>query len=42
MYGRADQNCGSCGTTIMRIVQAQRSTFYCPTCQPMTRCRASN
>jgi formamidopyrimidine-DNA glycosylase len=34
-YGRADQPClrMGCGGTIKRIVQAGRSTFYCPTCQ---------
>ena len=34
VYGRADETCPSCeGTTIQRIVQAQRSTFFCPACQ---------
>lgn len=34
VYDRADQSCQSCqGNTIRRIVQAQRSTFFCPTCQ---------
>ncbi|QDT35891.1 DNA-formamidopyrimidine glycosylase [Stratiformator vulcanicus] len=34
VYGRAGQPCGSCGkATIVRIVQAQRATFYCPKCQ---------
>lgn len=33
VYGRAGEPCGACGTAIERIVQAQRSTFYCPTCQ---------
>jgi formamidopyrimidine-DNA glycosylase len=35
VYDRAGQTCGNCGTsTIVRIVQAQRATFFCPTCQP--------
>jgi formamidopyrimidine-DNA glycosylase len=34
VYGRAGQTCLTCDrATIQRIVQAQRSTFYCPQCQ---------
>lgn len=34
VYDREDQDCPTCGkTTIRRIVQAQRSTFFCPHCQ---------
>ena len=33
VYGRAGQPCTVCGTPVRRIVQAQRSTFFCPTCQ---------
>ena len=33
VYDRAEQPCGQCGRQIRRIVQAQRSTFYCPNCQ---------
>lgn len=33
VYGRAGQPCARCGTTIRRIVQGQRSTFFCPICQ---------
>ncbi|MFO1062361.1 MAG: bifunctional DNA-formamidopyrimidine glycosylase/DNA-(apurinic or apyrimidinic site) lyase [Pirellulales bacterium] len=34
VYDRADEPCPSCRTSpIVRIVQAQRSTFYCPRCQ---------
>jgi formamidopyrimidine-DNA glycosylase len=33
IYDRAGQPCGSCGTPIKRIVQAARSTFFCPHCQ---------
>ncbi len=34
VYGRAGQRCPQCrATTIRRIVQSQRSTFYCPRCQ---------
>jgi formamidopyrimidine-DNA glycosylase len=33
VYGRAGQPCERCGTTIRRIVQAQRATFFCSGCQ---------
>ena len=33
VYGRAGQPCTVCGTPVRRIVQAQRSTFFCATCQ---------
>jgi formamidopyrimidine-DNA glycosylase len=32
-YGREGQTCLRCGATVRRIVQAQRSTFFCPACQ---------
>lgn len=33
VYGREGQACDRCGGTVRRIVQAQRSTYFCPTCQ---------
>jgi formamidopyrimidine-DNA glycosylase len=33
VYDRAGEACATCGTPIRRIVQAARSTFYCPRCQ---------
>ena len=33
VYGRAGRPCPECGTLIKRLVQAARSTFYCPRCQ---------
>lgn len=34
VYDRAGETCRNCrSTTIRRIVQSQRSTFYCPRCQ---------
>ncbi|AXK82378.1 bifunctional DNA-formamidopyrimidine glycosylase/DNA-(apurinic or apyrimidinic site) lyase [Pseudolabrys taiwanensis] len=34
VYDREGQPCpGGCGGTVKRIVQAGRSTFYCPSCQ---------
>jgi formamidopyrimidine-DNA glycosylase len=34
VYGRAGEPCPRCGGTIRRIVQGQRSTFFCPACLP--------
>ena len=33
VYGKQDQDCPACAAPIIRIVQAQRSTFYCKHCQ---------
>ena len=33
VYDRAGQPCRVCGTSIRRLVQGQRATYYCPTCQ---------
>jgi formamidopyrimidine-DNA glycosylase len=33
VYDRAGRPCRRCGALIRRIVQAQRSTFFCPRCQ---------
>jgi formamidopyrimidine-DNA glycosylase len=33
VYGREGRSCRRCRASIERIVQAQRSTFYCPRCQ---------
>ncbi len=34
VYGRTGQPCPRCGTTIVRLVVAQRGTHICPQCQP--------
>lgn len=34
VYDRADEPCRTCRTPIRRVVQGQRSTFFCPSCQP--------
>ena len=34
VYDRAGQPCLHCHTPVERIVQAARSTFFCPRCQP--------
>jgi formamidopyrimidine-DNA glycosylase len=36
VYDRAGEPCRKCGTPIKRLVQAARSTFYCPACQRKT------
>ena len=33
VYDRAGQPCRDCGAPVRRIVQGQRSTYYCPRCQ---------
>jgi len=33
VYGREGLPCRRCGTRVRRIVQGQRSTYYCPHCQ---------
>ncbi len=33
VYDRAGKPCRNCGAPIRRLVQAARSTFYCPKCQ---------
>ncbi len=33
VYDREGESCRQCGTTVRRIVQGQRSTFYCVRCQ---------
>jgi len=37
VYDRAGESCGCGGGDIVRIVQAQRSTFFCPACQRKTK-----
>jgi formamidopyrimidine-DNA glycosylase len=34
VYGKSGEPCTSCGGAIREIRQGQRSTFYCPSCQP--------
>jgi formamidopyrimidine-DNA glycosylase len=37
VYDRAGEPCTVCGTPILQTVQAQRSTYWCPICQPLKR-----
>jgi formamidopyrimidine-DNA glycosylase len=40
VYGKHGEPCPRCQTTLVRIVQAGRSTVYCPRCQPLPRRRS--
>ncbi|HEY0889866.1 MAG TPA: bifunctional DNA-formamidopyrimidine glycosylase/DNA-(apurinic or apyrimidinic site) lyase [Nocardioides sp.] len=40
-YGREDEPCERCGTPIRRIAFANRSSYFCPVCQPAPRVRRS-
>lgn len=40
-YGREDQPCDRCGTPIRRIAFMNRSSYFCPRCQPVPRLRVS-
>ena len=40
VYDRAGEPCRLCAAPVLRIVQGQRSTFYCATCQPLRRTRS--
>ncbi|MBN2002135.1 MAG: bifunctional DNA-formamidopyrimidine glycosylase/DNA-(apurinic or apyrimidinic site) lyase [Anaerolineae bacterium] len=35
VYDRAGEQCPRCKYTLERIVQGQRSTYFCPVCQPL-------
>jgi formamidopyrimidine-DNA glycosylase len=37
-YGREGEPCECCGVSIERIKVGQRSTFFCPRCQPLSVC----
>jgi formamidopyrimidine-DNA glycosylase len=41
VYGREGRPCRRCRTPVARIVQAGRSTYYCPYCQDGSRAHAS-
>jgi formamidopyrimidine-DNA glycosylase len=38
-YGRQDEPCERCGTPIRRISFMNRSSYFCPQCQPVPRVR---
>lgn len=37
VYGREGEACLLCKDNVLRITQAGRSSFFCPTCQPLTK-----
>ena len=39
VYGREGEPCSRCGTPIRRVSFMNRSSFFCPTCQPPPRAR---
>ncbi|MGA8256897.1 MAG: bifunctional DNA-formamidopyrimidine glycosylase/DNA-(apurinic or apyrimidinic site) lyase [Nocardioides sp.] len=38
-YGRQDEPCDRCGTAIRRVAFMNRSSYFCPRCQPVPRAR---
>ena len=40
-YGREGEPCDRCGTPIRRIAFMNRSSYFCPACQPVPRAAAS-
>jgi formamidopyrimidine-DNA glycosylase len=40
-YGREGEPCARCGTTIRRVAFMNRSSYFCPRCQPSPRRRRS-
>jgi formamidopyrimidine-DNA glycosylase len=40
-YGREGEACDRCGTPIRRVEFMNRSSFFCPRCQPVPRARRS-
>jgi formamidopyrimidine-DNA glycosylase len=40
-YGREAEPCSRCGTPIRRITFMNRSSYFCPVCQPVPRVRTA-
>lgn len=40
-YGRENEPCDRCGTPIRRVAFMNRSSYFCPRCQPVPRRRAA-
>jgi formamidopyrimidine-DNA glycosylase len=38
-YGREDEPCDRCGAPIRRVAFMNRSSYFCPVCQPVPRVR---
>jgi formamidopyrimidine-DNA glycosylase len=41
VYGREDLPCSRCGTPVVRVSFMNRSSYFCPTCQPRPRRRSA-
>jgi formamidopyrimidine-DNA glycosylase len=41
-YGREDEPCDRCGTPIRRVAFMNRSSYFCPACQPVPRRRRTS
>ena len=41
-YGREGEPCARCGTPIRRVSFMNRSSYFCPTCQPRPRARRAS
>ena len=39
VYGREQQPCSRCGTPVVRVAFMNRSSYFCPRCQPRPRAR---
>jgi formamidopyrimidine-DNA glycosylase len=39
VYGREGEPCARCGTPIRRVSFMNRSSYFCPSCQPRPRAR---
>lgn len=35
VYARENKPCKNCGTSVLKLIQGGRSSFYCPHCQPL-------
>jgi formamidopyrimidine-DNA glycosylase len=41
-YGQEGEPCARCGTPIRRVSFMNRSSYFCPTCQPVPRLRRAS
>ena len=39
VYGQEGEPCPRCGTPVVRVAFMNRSSYFCPTCQPRPRRR---
>jgi formamidopyrimidine-DNA glycosylase len=41
-YGQAGRPCDRCGTEVVRVAFMNRSSYFCPRCQPRPRARRAD